>query len=154
MPSQHPYDTYFDEALKWAQRAADLNEVPVGAVVVLENKIVGGGHNLKETNHDPCGHAELLALQDAAKKLKSWRLLNCDVYVTLEPCAMCLGAMQLARVKRVIYGANDPKGGAISLGHHIHQDSRLNHRFDAELYPRSDCEMILKEFFRKARSKK
>lgn len=139
------------EALREAYLAEVKDEVPVGAVVVLNGKVIGRGHNLRESTCDPSAHAEMIAIRDAAKTLASWRLLDAEVYVTLEPCTMCLGALQLARVGRVIFGATDPKGGALSLGYKIHEDSRLNHRFSCELEPDAFCSDVLKDYFRKKR---
>jgi tRNA(adenine34) deaminase len=139
------------EALREAYLAEAKDEVPVGAVVVVDGKVVGRGHNLRESTKDPSSHAELLAIRDAAKHLDSWRLIGAEVYVTLEPCPMCLGAMQLARVSRVVYGAKDPKGGALSLGYALHQDLRLNHRFACDLESDAFCSDVLKDFFKKKR---
>src|SRR5690606_23511034 len=123
---------WMDRALTLAQEAANKGEVPVGAVLVLDGRIVGEGCNQRETQHDPLGHAELIAIAGAARSLESWRLLNCELYVTLEPCPMCLAACQQARVQRVVYAAQDPKGGALSLGYSMHEDVRTNHRFEVE----------------------
>ncbi len=139
------------EALREAYLAEVKDEVPVGAVVVLHGKVIGRGHNLRESTGDPSGHAEILAIRDAAQNIKSWRLLDAEVYVTLEPCTMCLGAMQLARIGRVVYGALDPKGGAVSLGYLIHQDTRLNHRFECTLEADPFCSDVLKDYFKKKR---
>ena len=117
-------------AYEEANRAYTEDEVPVGAVVVSSyGKLLAKTHNLKEKDHNPCGHAEILALQMAAKAESAWRLIDCTVYVTLEPCIMCLAACQQARVGKVIFGAYDKKGGALSLGYAMHQDKRLNHCF-------------------------
>ena len=143
---------FIDEALKLAQIAADSDEVPVGAVVVQSGKVIGRGHNLRESNQNPVAHAEVLAIQEAALHLGSWRLEHCELWVTLEPCPMCLGAIQQSRIERVIYGATDPKGGAISLGYHLHEDTRLNHRFRVEHQPHDECGKILSRFFTAKRS--
>jgi tRNA(Arg) A34 adenosine deaminase TadA len=119
---------------------------------VREGKIIGRGHNRRETDQRPTAHAEVLALEDAARAIGSWRLEGCIVVVTLEPCPMCLAACQQARVARVIYGASDPKGGALSLGHRLHEDARSNHRFEVAHHPVDACGRILSEFFRKKRS--
>jgi tRNA(adenine34) deaminase len=140
------------EALVAAREAASRDEVPVGAVVIHEGKIVGRGHNLRETDQNPVAHAEILAITQAAQALGSWRLIDCTLYVTLEPCPMCLAACQQARVARVVYGARDPKGGAISLGYAVHEDARTNHRFPVEFAENAECGQVLREFFAKKRS--
>lgn len=143
---------WLDEALKLAAQAAREDEVPVGAVVVQRSaggeRIVGRGYNRREADHNPVAHAEILAITDAAKNIGSWRLIDCDLYVTLEPCPMCLAASQQARVTSVVYGAKDPKGGALSLGYPLHEDKRLNHRFEAKFEESPECSRILSEFFR------
>ena len=117
-------------ALEEADRAFTKDEVPIGCVIVDDKKaIIAKSHNLKELNSDPLGHAEVIAIRDAATSLSSWRLLGCTVYVTLEPCIMCLHSMLHARINRLVFGAYDPKGGSLSLGYHLHQDQRLNHHF-------------------------
>ena len=140
------------EALRCAGNAAVIDEVPVGAVVVHDGKIIGTGHNTRETGQDPVGHAEISALRAAATALGSWRLIDCDLYVTLEPCPMCLAACQQARIRKVIYGAKDEKGGALCLGFHVHDHPRLNHRFEVEYSETPECSTILKEFFLKRRT--
>jgi tRNA(adenine34) deaminase len=141
-------------ALEEAEMAYQEGEVPVGAVVVNEwGEILSRAHNRKETAHNPCGHAELLAIQEAAKKIKGWRLEGCTLYVTLEPCPMCLAALGQARIKEVVFGAYDAKGGALSLGYHLYRDARLNHRFGVMggiLH--YDCSRILSQFFRERRA--
>jgi tRNA(adenine34) deaminase len=141
------------EALKLAQEAAAVDEVPVGAVVVRDDVIVGSGRNFREHEQSVLGHAELMAIEQASKAIGTWRLNDCDLYVTLEPCPMCLAACQQARVRKVVYGAKDEKGGAICLGYHLHSDSRLNHRFDVVFQPQEECSRILKEFFTRKRGK-
>ncbi len=142
---------YLAKALELANSAAARDEVPVGAVIVFEDKIIGSGSNTREAEQDPTRHAEIIAIQDAAKAIGSWRLLDCDLYVTLEPCPMCLSACQQARVKRVIYGAKDEKGGAICLGYHVHSDARLNHQFEVIYEPNDACSEVLKTFFSQRR---
>ena len=115
-------------ALREAEKAFCAAEVPVGAVVVREGRIIGRGHNHTERRQDATQHAELLALRQAARKLGSWRLLDCDVYVTLEPCAMCAGAMVWSRVRRIVYGAADPKAGACGSVLKVAGNPKLNHR--------------------------
>ena len=143
------------EALELARKAAREDEVPVGAVVVekASGQIVGRGHNVREQAQDPLAHAEVMAIQDAAKGRKSWRLEGCALVVTLEPCPMCLGACQQSRVEQVYYGAQDPKGGAISLGLCFHEDARLNHRFPAFFVETPECGALLTGFFAAKRGK-
>jgi tRNA(adenine34) deaminase len=118
------------QALAEARRAAELGEVPIGAVVVLGGEVVGRGHNRREIDGDPLAHAELLALREAALRVRGWRLAGCSMYVTLEPCPMCAGALVASRIDRLVYGAADPKAGFCgSLGNLV-QDPRLNHRLE------------------------
>ncbi len=140
------------EALTLAEEAASHGEVPVGAVIVHEGKIVGRGSNSREKSQDPLGHAEIQAIHEASKSLQSWRLIDCDLYVTLEPCPMCLAACQQARIRKVVYGAKDEKGGAICLGFGVHDHPKLNHRFQVLYSPMEACSLVLKEFFAKLRS--
>jgi tRNA(adenine34) deaminase len=118
------------EALAEARRAAEIGEVPIGAVVVREGGVVGRGHNRREIDGDPLAHAELLAIREAAARTDGWRLLGCTLYVTLEPCAMCAGAIVNSRVERLVYGAPDPKAGYCGTLGNLVQDPRLNHRLD------------------------
>ncbi|MBM3472753.1 MAG: nucleoside deaminase [Armatimonadetes bacterium] len=115
-------------ALGLAREAADRGEVPVGAVVVCEGEVVGQGANARETSDDPAGHAEIVALREAARKLGRWNLSDCDLYVTLEPCPMCAGAIVLARIRRLVYGAPDPKAGGAGSALDVIGSARLNHR--------------------------
>lgn len=142
---------WLEHALSLARQAATEDEVPVGAVVVHEGRIVGEGYNRREQDQSPTGHAEILAIENAAQALGSWRLLDCTLYVTLEPCPMCLGACWQARLGRVVYGTPDPKGGALSLGYPLHEDARLNHRFVVEHQDSEECRQILREFFARKR---
>lgn len=139
-------------ALALARQAAQEDEVPVGAVVIQHSaegpRVVGRGYNRREQGHDPVGHAEIAAIREAAAHLGSWRLSACSLYVTLEPCPMCLGACQQARLRSVHYGAVDPKGGALSLGYRLHEDARTNHRFTVALEENAECAEVLREFFR------
>ncbi len=142
----------FEEAEALSRDAFLSDEVPVGAVIILNGQIISRAHNRKEGTQDPTGHAEIIAIREAAKALGSWRLENCELVVTLEPCPMCLGAIQQSRLSKVFYGAKDPKGGAISLGYSFHSDERLNHRFEADWIEREGCSQILKDFFSLKRS--
>ena len=141
------------EALRTARRAPAHRDVPVGALVVKEGVVLSRGHNRREADGDPTAHAEVLAIRRAARKLGSWRLDGCTLYVTLEPCAMCAGAIVLARIPRLVFGAEDPKAGfAGSLGD-LCRDPRLNHRLHVtEGILGEACGRILKEFFREKRA--
>jgi len=124
-----PDTTYMALALEEARAAAGEGEVPIGAVVVCEGAVVARAHNRRESDFDPTAHAELLAIREAARRLGRWRLSDCTVYVTLEPCPMCAGAMHQARIERLVYGATDPKAGAVGTLYDLSNDERLNHRF-------------------------
>ena len=141
------------EALALAREAGDRGEVPVGAVAVLEGRIVGRGANAREGARDPTAHAELVAIQEAARSLGRWRLTGVTLYVTLEPCAMCAGAMVLARIERLVYAASDPKAGAVGSLLDLSADARLNHRFavDRGLLAEEAGE-LLRAFFRARRN--
>jgi len=141
-----------EEALRLAREAGDASEVPVGAVAVFEGRIVGRGRNRREEDRDPTAHAELLALREASRTLGRWRLTGVTLVATLEPCAMCAGAMVLARIDRLVYGADDPKAGAAGSLQDLTADPRLNHRFPVERgLRREDCAALLREFFRARR---
>lgn len=127
---EHSDETYMAMALEQARAAAELGEVPIGAVVVCDGAVVANGYNRREIDSDPAGHAEVLAIRAAAAKLGRWRLSDCTVYVTLEPCPMCAGLMHQARIARCVYAAPDPKAGALGTLYDLHKDKRLNHRFD------------------------
>jgi tRNA(adenine34) deaminase len=120
-------ETFMREALALARQAADAGEVPVGAVVVKDGAVIGRGHNRPVSGQDPTAHAEVMAMRDAAARLGNYRLTGCDLYVTLEPCVMCAGAIMHARISRVVYGAADPKSGACGSVVNLFADSRLNH---------------------------
>ena len=142
-------------ALSLADQAASLGEVPVGAVVVKGDEAVATGFNLREARHDPTAHAELYAIREAASALGSWRLEGCRVYVTLEPCAMCAGAMVLARIDACIYGCTDPKGGFLGTLADLSHWPGLNHRFDVVPGVLGEaCSGQLQAFFRDLRSRK
>lgn len=144
-----------EEALKEAQKAYNIDEVPIGAVVVKDGEIIGRGHNLRESQKDPTLHAEMIAIREAAAKIKGWRLTNCDIYVTIEPCPMCAGAMIQARIDRVIFGARDPKAGCAGSLYNLLEDSRFNHRVEVvEGIMEEQCRDIIKTFFRNKRSQK
>ena len=140
------------QALAQAEIARNLEEVPVGAVITLNNEIIAEAHNLTRTNADPTAHAELLALRAAAERIGDWRLLNTTLYVTLEPCAMCAGAMVLARVERLVFATFDPKAGMCGSLANLAQDPRLNHRLEitTDVLQEPAAEM-LRQFFRQRR---
>jgi tRNA(adenine34) deaminase len=141
-----------ESALALAGEAAAAGEVPVGAVAVFEGRVVGRGRNAREETRDPTAHAELLAVQEAARALGRWRLTGVTVYVTLEPCAMCAGAMVLARIDRLVFGAADPKAGAVGSLQDLSCDPRLNHRFPVARGVLGErCGGLLREFFRARR---
>jgi len=136
------------EALAEARRAAGLGEVPIGAVVVREGEVIGRGHNRREIDRDPLAHAELLAIREAASRLQGWRLEGCTLYATLEPCAMCAGALVNSRVERLVYGAADPKAGYCGTLGNLVQDPRLNHRLEVTAgVLESDSAALLRGFF-------
>jgi tRNA(adenine34) deaminase len=139
-------------ALAEAERARQLDEVPVGAVITVDDQLIASAHNLTRTNADPTAHAELLALRMAAQQLGDWRVLNATLYVTLEPCAMCAGAMVLARIQRLVFATFDPKAGMCGSLGCIAQDPRLNHRLEmtAEVLQQEAAE-LLRDFFRQRR---
>jgi tRNA(adenine34) deaminase len=140
------------EALALAREAGARGEVPVGAVALFEGRIVGRGANARETARDPTAHAELLAVQEAARTLGRWRLTGVTVLVTLEPCTMCAGAMVLARIDRLVYAASDPKAGAVGSLLDLSQDARLNHRFPVERgLLGEEAGELLRSFFRARR---
>lgn len=143
---------FMRQALVEAQKAADAGEVPVGAVVVRDGEVIAQGFNRRESWQDPTAHAELIAVRRAAEKLGSWRLDDCTVYVTLEPCPMCAGMLVNARVGRLVFGARDPKGGAVRSLFAINEDPRLNHRVEVkEGVLGEECGAILTQFFRSIR---
>jgi tRNA(adenine34) deaminase len=144
-----PRDEYFMRlALREAERALEHDDIPVGAIVVLDGEVVGTGHNEREVRADPTAHAELIALRDAARALGTWRVLETVLYVTLEPCAMCAGAIVLARVPRVVFGASDPKAGAAGSVLDVLGEPRLNHRPQVESgLLAEDCADLLRSFF-------
>jgi len=155
MPVTEPHDRFMREALEQARIAVEHGEVPVGAVVVCEEKVVAASHNRRELDQDPTAHAELIAIRRAAAALGSWRLDGCTVYVTLEPCAMCAGAMVLARVERCVYGAPDPKGGFVGTLGDLSRHPRLNHGFDVVAGVRSEeSSELLRSFFRQLRGRR
>ncbi len=143
---------FMQAALTEAERAYELGEIPIGAVITLDGEIVGRGHNLKETQKDPTLHAEIVALRDAASRLGTWRLTGTTIYVTIEPCPMCAGALVQARVKRLVYGADDPKAGAVGSLMDLVRDPRLNHRLEVTRgVLAEESRQILQRFFAQIR---
>jgi tRNA(adenine34) deaminase len=145
-------ERFMQVALDEAKAAAEAGDVPVGAVVVRRGSIIGRGHNQREALADPTAHAEVIAISAAAAHVGHWRLLDCTLYVTLEPCVMCAGAIILARLERVVFGTEDPKAGAFGSLYSIHDDDRLNHR--VPITPgvmANECGEILRNFFRQRR---
>ncbi len=151
---QQPHDEQFMlAALDEAARAEQRGEVPVGCVVVHQGEVIARGHNLRETSQDPSSHAELIAIRAAAARLGTWRLTGTTIYVTLEPCAMCAGALVHARVDRVVYGCDDPKAGAVKSLYNLGIDGKLNHRFALTTGVLAEtCSMRLTAFFRQIRA--
>ena len=148
-------EKFMQVALKEAKKAAEKLEVPVGCVIVKDGKIIARAHNLKETKIDTTKHAEIIAIQKASKKLEAWRLLDCEMYVTLEPCPMCAGAIIQSRIKKVYIGAMDDKTGACGSVVNLLQDYPFNHIVEVETgIEKEQCEKILKGFFRKLREMK
>ncbi|MFH5187009.1 tRNA adenosine(34) deaminase TadA [Paenibacillus sp. TAB 01] len=145
---------YMRAAMEEARLAEAKLEVPIGAVVVWQDQIIGRGHNLRETTRDPLAHAELIAIKQASEHLGAWRLLDCKLYVTLEPCPMCAGAIVQARVPQVIYGTTDPKAGCAGTLMNLLQEDRFNHRVDVVSgVLQEECSAMLTQFFRKLRGK-
>ena len=140
-------------ALEQAQAAAQADEVPVGAIIVHDGRIIAAAHNQRETLHDPTAHAEMIAITQAAETLGSWRLEDCHLYVTLEPCPMCAGAIIQARISHVIYGASDSKSGAVDSLFQLLRDPRLNHRSDSLGGVLAEsCGELLTQFFQQKRA--
>ena len=145
-------ERWMRRALELAGEAADQGEVPVGAVILRNNVVVGEGCNRREIDLDPTAHAEMIAIREAAQTLRSWRLEDCTMVVTLEPCLQCAGAILLARIPRLVYGADDPKGGAVRTLYRTLEDERLNHRVEVEPgVLAEECGAVLSEFFERLR---
>jgi tRNA(adenine34) deaminase len=145
-------EQWMEQALAAARLATEQNEVPVGALIVCEGKLLASGYNLREQSKNPTAHAELLAITRAAESIGDWRLEGCTLYVTLEPCIMCAGAILMARIPRVVYGATDPKAGAVQSLHQLLTDPRLNHQCNVSGGVLGErCGKILSEFFQAQR---
>ncbi|WP_019537311.1 tRNA adenosine(34) deaminase TadA [Paenibacillus ginsengihumi] len=145
---------YMRAAIEEARKAEAIREVPIGAVIVKDGEIIGRGHNLRETTRDPLAHAELLAIRQASEYLDAWRLLDCRLYVTLEPCPMCAGAIVQSRIVQVVYGTADPKAGCSGTLMNLLQEERFNHRVDVVSgVLQEECSSMLTQFFRRLRGK-
>ncbi|MNW32264.1 tRNA-specific adenosine deaminase [compost metagenome] len=154
MEQEHNHEFWMRQAIAEALKAQELGEVPIGAVIVHNNEIIGRGYNLRETTKDGTAHAEIVAIRQASEHLDAWRLLYCRLYVTLEPCPMCAGAIVQSRVPQVIYGTTDPKAGCAGTLMNLLQEPRFNHQ--TEVIPnilQSDCSALLTDFFRQLRKK-
>ena len=146
------HEQYMRQAIEAAKIAQENGDVPIGAVVVYENQVIGRAYNQREQLKDPTAHAEIIALTQAAAFIESWRLHGCTMFVTLEPCAMCAGALVLGRLDRLVYGCSDPKAGACGSLYNIVQDERLNHRLEITSGVLADeCAKLLQDFFRQKR---
>jgi len=138
--------------LREARKAYELDEVPIGAVIVKDGAVIGRGHNLRETGKDPTLHAEMVAIREAASALGGWRLSGCDLYVTIEPCPMCAGAILQSRIRRVVFGARDPKAGCAGSLYDLLTDERFNHRAEVtEGVLAEECSRIMKDYFKQKR---
>ena len=149
------HESWMNEAIAEARRAESMGEVPIGCVIVHEptGKIIGRGGNRRETDADPTAHAEIIALREAARATGHWRLLDCVIVVTLEPCPMCAGAIVNARMPKLIYGCDDPKAGAVRTLYQLCEDARLNHRVQVTSgILREECARLLQDFFQKQRA--
>lgn len=146
---------YMQEALAEAREAFNMGEVPIGAVLVREGKVIARGHNLKETLGDPTAHGEIIALREGARALGSWRLTGTTLYVTVEPCPMCAGALLQARVEKLVFGARDPKAGVCGSLYDLVRDERFNHRMEVvEGVLEGPCASLMRVFFRALRGSK
>ena len=155
MEKEKTHEYYMEQALKEAERAYRKLEVPVGAVIIKNGKIIARAHNQKEEKKDTTKHAEILAIQKASKKLQAWRLIDCEMYVTLEPCSMCAGAIINSRIKKVYIGALDEKTGAAGSVLNLFDDYTFNHKVEVEKgLLKENCENILKNFFKELRKTK
>ncbi len=146
---------YMSKALKEAFKASQIDEVPIGCVIVKDNKIIARGHNKREMKNDVTSHAEMEAIRKANKKLNSWRLVDCDLYVTIEPCIMCMGAIYQSHIRKIYYGAPDPKGGAVNSSIIFKEIKNLNHYPEIEGgVLQEECSQIIKDYFKNKRKNK
>lgn len=149
------HEKFMELAIAEANKASAIGETPVGAVIVKDNQVIASAHNRREIDGNPLAHAEILAIHSASQTLGGWRLLDCTLYVTLEPCPMCAGAIIQSRIPTVVYGATDPKAGCAGSLMNLLDDSRFNHQVSVISGVKEDeCGLLLKDFFRKLRSKK
>jgi tRNA(adenine34) deaminase len=152
LPELSPHEALMRHALREAETALAEDEVPIGAIIVCEGRVIASAHNQREQLRDPTAHAEMIAITQAAESLGDWRLEGCTLYVTLEPCAMCAGAILLARLPRVVYGASDPKAGAVTTLYQLLHDPRFNHRAEVVAGVLAEpCGAILSRFFEQKR---
>lgn len=148
-------ESYMRLAIEAALEAQAIGEVPIGAVIVRDDQVIGRGFNRRESWRDPTAHAEMIAIRQASETLGGWRLPGTTIYVTLEPCPMCAGAMMLARIERVVFGVRDPKGGCVGSIYNLAQEPRFNHRLEVtEGVLAEECAELLRSFFRNLRSKR
>ncbi len=146
---------FMKEAIKEAKKALLIDEVPIGCVVVKDNKIIARGHNVRESKNSPLGHAEIEAINKASKKLKSWRLEGCDIYITLEPCIMCSGAIIQSRIENIYFGASDPKGGALISSINVLDAKNINHHPKVhEGILKEECSSLISDYFKNKREEK
>ena len=146
---------FMKEAIKEAKKAELIDEVPIGCIIVKDGKIISRGHNIRETKQNPIGHAEIVAITKASKKLNSWRLDGCDIYITLEPCIMCSGAIIQSRIRHIYFGAFDPKGGALGSSIDVLQANNINHH--PEIFSgilQEECASLLTNYFKNKRKQK
>ena len=145
---------FMKEAVKEAKKAELIDEVPIGCVIVKDEKVIARGHNVRETKKTPLGHAEIIAIDKASKKLGAWRLQDCDIYITLEPCIMCAGAIIQSRIKHVYYGAKDPKGGAIESSINVLEAKNINHHPEITSgILEEECSNVISQYFKRKREK-
>ncbi|MDO4671243.1 MAG: tRNA adenosine(34) deaminase TadA [Aerococcus sp.] len=155
MEKEHSAEYFMQQAIQEGEKAEAIGEVPIGAVIVKDGVIVGRGHNLRETTQQATTHAEMAAIQMANRTLANWRLIDCDLYVTVEPCPMCAGAIVLSRIRHVYYGTADPKAGACGSLMNLVQDERLNHQTELTAgVLEEECAQQMKDFFRALRAKR
>ena len=148
-------DYWMKKALNLARKAEALGEVPIGSIIVKDDTVIGKGFNQRESRNDPSAHAEMIAIRQASRKLNAWRLVGTTLYVTLEPCPMCMGAILLARIDRVVFGCFDPKAGAAGSLYNLAEDPRFNHRVELTSgIMKQECSGILSNFFRTLRAEK
>lgn len=147
------YEKYMKEAINEAKKAYKLNEVPIGAIIVYDNKIIGKGYNMRNSLKNSLAHAEIMAINEASNYIKDWRLENCEMYITLEPCPMCSGAILQARIPKIVFGARNPKGGFAGSILNILNMTELNHRVEIiEGILKDECSNLMVEFFKNLRN--